>query len=254
MKSPRARFYDRVKTALTRETDLPDFFVYHLTVEMNNEAATAKSVRDCYLACDLAAPSWLASHLSNGLRSKPKRFIKYNEGYRLENKRREAITAILGDNSGTLQTTLALNRLETSVPAGPKRDFLRETIACFGAGANRAAVVMCWSFSLHHLQDYVISDGSRLAAFNATLALNKDARVKIKLVTKQDDFTEMPESKFLLFCREAKILTGSMFKKLEARLDERNSAAHPSGVKITPKAAEAYVEDLVENVLTKFVV
>jgi transglutaminase-like putative cysteine protease len=38
----------------------------------------------------------------------------------------------------------------------------------------------------------------------------------------------------------------------DARQHERNSAAHPSGVKTTPKAAEAYIEDLVENVLKKF--
>jgi hypothetical protein len=43
-----------------------------------------------------------------------------------------------------------------------------------------------------------------------------------------------------------------MFHKLEGRLHERNSAAHPSGVKTTPKAAEAFIEDIVENVLKKF--
>jgi hypothetical protein len=43
-----------------------------------------------------------------------------------------------------------------------------------------------------------------------------------------------------------------MFNKLKGRLDERNGAAHPSGIKTTPRAAEAYIEDLVENVLKKF--
>jgi hypothetical protein len=111
---------------------------------------------------------------------------------------------------------------------------------------------MCWNLAVHHLQDHILADLARTASFNAVLALNKDARVKIKAVAKPDDFTEMPESKFLLFCREAKLITGSMFKKLENRLDERNGAAHPSGMKTTPKAAEAYIEDLVENVLRKF--
>lgn len=111
---------------------------------------------------------------------------------------------------------------------------------------------MCWNLAAHHLQDHILKEPTRLAAFNGVLALNKDTRVKIKTVAKQDDFTEMSESKFLLFCREAKVITGTMFKKLENRLDERNGAAHPSGVKTTPKAAEAYIEDLVENVLKKF--
>ena len=62
----------------------------------------------------------------------------------------------------------------------------------------------------------------------------------------------MSESKFLLFCRESKIITSSIYNKLETRLNERNAAAHPSGVKTTPKAAEVYIEDLIENVVNKF--
>lgn len=251
MKAP-ARFYDRAKSVVVKNSDLPDFFVYHLTVEMEKATATVQAVKDCYAGCDLSTPSWLASHFSNGLKSKPKRFIKKDGGYRLENKRREQITALLGDSQTAVQTSASLSRLEAQVPEGPKRDFLQETIRCFTAGANRAAVVMCWNLALHHLRDHVMGDAQRLADFNAALALNKDGRVKIKAITKLDDFTEMPESKFLLFCREAKITTGTMFKKLEARLDERNGAAHPSGVKTTPKAAEAYIEDLVENVVRKF--
>jgi hypothetical protein len=138
------------------------------------------------------------------------------------------------------------------VAPGPKREFLQETVRCFEANAPRAAVVMCWNLVVHHLQDHLFADPSRLGSFNAALANNKDTRVKITTIRKLDDFTEMSESKFLLFCREAKIVTTSMFKKLETRLDERNSAAHPSGIKTTPKAAEAYIEDMVENVLIKF--
>jgi hypothetical protein len=157
---------------------------------------------------------------------------------------------LLGQPS--VQTSAALNRLEAEIPAGSKRDFLQETINCFSVNALRVAVVMCWNLAVHHLQDHILADASGHAAFNAALARNTDSRVKVKAVNKPDDFTEMSEGKFLLFCREAKIITSAMFNKLEARLHERNSAAHPSGVKTTPKAAEAYIEDLVENVLKKF--
>jgi hypothetical protein len=159
---------------------------------------------------------------------------------------------LIGDAEGEHQTSSALEKLETSIPAGAKRDFLHETINCFRVRANRAAIVMCWNLALTHLQDHILAAPARLAGFNAVLAKNTDTRVKIKSVSKPDDFTEMPESKFLLFCREAKIITSSMYHKLEGRLNERNSAAHPSGVKIMPKAAEVYIEDLVENVLKKF--
>jgi hypothetical protein len=236
---------------LGKENDLPDFFAYHLTEEMAEPSAKVKAVRDCYQSCDMAPPTWLASHFSNGLK-RPRRHIKVNGGYRLENRRREEIAALLGAGQPDVQTSSALNQLESQIPAGPKRDFLHETINCFDVRAYRAALVMCWNLALHHLQDHILADPGRLASFNAVLTKNTDTRVKIKIVSKRDDFTEMSERKFLTFCREAKIITSSIFNKFEVRLHERNSAAHPSGVKTTPKTAEAYIEDLVENVLKKF--
>jgi hypothetical protein len=251
MNTPTRRFYERIKPLIGAASDLPDLFTYYITIELSQPAATVEAVRESYAACDLAPPSWLASHFSKGLQ-KPRRFIKLNGGYRLENARREEIAKRLGEGKAPAQASAVLNALEAQIAPGPKRDFLHETINCFGAGANRAAVVMCWNLVVHHLQDHILADASRHAAFNAVLAKSTDTRVKIKAIAKADDFTEMPESKFLLFCREAKIITSSMFSKLEGRLHERNSAAHPSGVKTTPKAAEAYIEDLVENVLKKF--
>lgn len=251
MNSSAARFLDRAKSVLSKDGDLPDFFVYYLTVEIGEPSATAKSVRECYEVCDMAAPSWLASHFSNGLK-KPRRYIKANGGYRLESKRRDEIAELLGDGQPNVQTSAALYRLEAQIPLGAKRDFLHETISCFNVGANRAAVVMCWNLTAHHLQDHILADRTRRSAFDAALANNTDKRVKIKSINKPDDFTEMSESKFLEFCREAKIISGSVFNKLKNRLDERNAAAHPSGVKTTAKAAEAYIDDLVENVVMKY--
>ncbi|MEQ1615066.1 MAG: hypothetical protein ABL904_20140 [Hyphomicrobiaceae bacterium] len=252
MSSPARRFYARAKEKLAADKDLPDFMVYYLTVEAGEEVASTKAVEACYASCDLAVPSWLASHLSNGLKSKPKRFVKREGGYRLEHGRRQEIERLLGQGRPDVQTSAALSKLEAQIPAGPKREFLHETISCFNAGANRASVVMCWNLAAHHLQEHILADAGRHAAFDAVLTKNTDTRVKIKKLSKQDDFTEMSESKFLLFCREAKLITSAMYNKLETRLNERNAAAHPSGVKTTPKAAEAYIEDLVENVLEKF--
>ncbi len=235
-------------------SDLPDFFVYYLTVEQGEAVASTKAIGECYDACDLAFPSWLASHMSKGVSSRPKRFVKRDGGYRLENKRKEAIAALLGDGAPDAQTSAALGRLETQVPPGPKRDFLHETIKCFNAGANRAAIVMCWNLAAHHLQEHILADATRHAAFDAVLAKNTDKRVKITAITKQDDFTEMSEAKFLEFCREAKIITSTIFNKLKGRLDERNGAAHPSGIVVKPKAAEVYIEDLVDNILLKYAV
>ncbi|MGA8616642.1 MAG: TIGR02391 family protein [Xanthobacteraceae bacterium] len=68
---------------------------------MDHDAATVSAVKKCYEECDLHSPSWLASHFSNGLKSKPKRFVKRNGGYRLENKLRQQIAASLDDEKPT---------------------------------------------------------------------------------------------------------------------------------------------------------
>src|SRR5438128_10113136 len=104
----------------SKESKITNFFDYHLTIEIEQPAATTQCIRDCYAACDLASPSWLASHLSKGLKSKPRRFIKTRYGYRLEGKRREAIAKLLGDGRLAVQTSAALNRLQAHVAAGPK--------------------------------------------------------------------------------------------------------------------------------------
>jgi hypothetical protein len=244
------RFFNRAKSKVVHKSDLVSFFVYHITIELGEVCATALAVRQCYEACDLIPPSWLASHLSDGVSSRF--FIKKDKGYRLEDSAREKIAASLDHNSAMIETNASLIALEAQIPVGAKRDFLHETINCYGVKAFRATVVMCWNLTIHHLQDHILCDPSRMGAFNAVLAKSTDTRVKIKAVNKPDDFTEIPESKFLLFCREAKLITTSVYNKLDKALHDRNAAAHPSGVKVTPKAAEALIEDLIENVVKKF--
>ena len=195
MNNPTRRFYDRVKSKVIHKGDLVSFFVYHITIELGEMCATAHAVRQCYEACDLIPPSWLASHLSDGVSSRS--FFKKDKGYRLENTAREKIAALLGHDQATFETSASLIALEAQIPAGAKRDFLHETISCYGAKAFRAAVVMCWNLTIHHLHDHILADPSRLDAFNAVLAKNTDTRVKIKAVSKPDDFTEMPGSMYL---------------------------------------------------------
>src|SRR6266705_586182 len=89
------RFYTRVRKYIGKDSDLPNFFAYHLTIELGGNAATVTAVRRCYEECDLHAPSWLPSHFSAGLKSKPRRFVKRNSGYRLEGRLREKIAALI---------------------------------------------------------------------------------------------------------------------------------------------------------------
>ena len=77
-------FYGRIKSKISKDGDLPNYFTYFLTVDLGREFVTVAQVRKCYEECDLHPPSWLASHFSIGLRSNPRRFVKKDRGYRLE--------------------------------------------------------------------------------------------------------------------------------------------------------------------------
>jgi hypothetical protein len=104
MNTPIQRFYTKAKSKIGKDSDLPNFFVYHLTIEMNQTTASVSKVRECYEECDLRPPSWLASHFSKGLTSRPLRFIKKDGGYRLEDKLREQIAALFNDKDSAPPT------------------------------------------------------------------------------------------------------------------------------------------------------
>ena len=245
------RFYNSIEGAASHsQAALIELFVYFLTVELGQNSATPKQVGDCFIACDLAAPKGVGARLSEGLKTKPPKFIKTESGYKLQRHMREALSEKLGAQTITAQTSATLRGLEHKMPEGADKEFLKETIDCFEAGANRAAIVMAWILAIDHRFDYILVH--KLSEFNTSLAKNTDKRVKVASVSHRDDFTEMPESKFIEFCRAAKIISNDVRKILEQKLDTRNSCAHPSGITISKTKTIDFVEDLVENVVLKY--
>ena len=76
--------------------------------------------------------------------------------------------------------------------------------------------------------------------------------MKVTKVTKCDDFNEMPESKFIEFCRFAGIISNDARKILDQELATRNSSAHPSAITIARRKVLDFVEDLITNVVLKY--
>jgi hypothetical protein len=64
-----------------------------------------------------------------------------------------------------------------------------------------------------------------------------------------DDFLTMKESVVIDICKRDQIITQTQFKILDKRLGERNTAAHPNSAKVGQLQAEAFIEDLVDNVV-----
>ncbi|MDH4656012.1 hypothetical protein E8E75_23985 [Pseudomonas sp. BN606] len=131
-----------------------------------------------------------------------------------------------------------------------EQSFLQEAIDCYEIGARRAAIVMTWMLAVDHLCKYTFE--KHLGDFNQVLSLNADKRVKITAVTKEDDFSEIPEGKFIELLRQAGIITNDVRKILEVKLGIRNTAAHPSAISVSEVKATDFIIDLVENVVIKY--
>jgi hypothetical protein len=244
------RFYAAIeKPEKLSPKELVSLFVYYLTVELQESSASKKSVDACFTACDLAPPARTASILSEGVADGS--FVKAAEGgYKLERHRREGLSKKLGAERVIVQANAELRKLEAKMSAGAARDFLKETIDCFEAGANRATIVMCWILAMDHLMSCVLAH--HLAAFNGVLAKNTDKRVKVTSITTRDDFSDIPEGKFIEFLRSANVISNDVRKILDVKLGTRNSSAHPSGITIKPSKVIDFVDDLVSNVVLKY--
>jgi hypothetical protein len=243
------RFYSSIENASGQsQSALVELFVYFLTAESGQESATSKQVAECFRACDLVVPGNVGARLSEGLKSKPPKYIKANGGYKLQRHMREALSRKLGAETVTAQTSATLRRLEQELPAGANKDFLKEAIDCFEVGANRAAIVMTWILAMDHLFAHILAH--RLTDFNA--ALSKDNGVKIVTITQRDDFNEIKETKFIELCRAAGIVSNDVRKILDQKLGTRNSCAHPSGVTVNKSKVIDFIEDLIDNIILKF--
>lgn len=244
-----SRFFNAIPNAKAQPiASLIGYFVYYLTVEQGAAEVTPAQVGQCFIDCDLTVPGRLRSYLSEGVSAKPQRYVKTAGGYRLQRHFSQQMSDKLGASRVVAQTSVDLRSLESLFTDGDTRVFLREVIDCFEAGANRAAVIMVWVLTLDHFLNYVFAN--KLAEFNTALAANPDKKVKV--VTVIEDFEDLREAKIIELCRSAGIITNGVRKILDDALGTRNSAAHPSSVKVARSKAISVIEDLVTNVIKKF--
>jgi hypothetical protein len=67
-----------------------------------------------------------------------------------------------------------------------------------------------------------------------------------------DDFSELPESKFIELMRSANIISNDVRKILDEKLGTRNSVAHPSGIIFTGHKTTEFALDIINNILFKY--
>jgi hypothetical protein len=204
-----------------------------------------RDINGCYLKLNLAQTN--VSSMLDWLASKDV-FLKSKDGYRLERSAADKITSQYGQRAATVHVERLLTELPARVPNIKQRDYLDETLICLRNGAFRATVVMAWNLAYDHLCEWILVDATRLAEFNAQTP-KSFPKTGYPTVTKRDDFLDYSEAHVLQIAKSSRVITGNLNKILKEKLDRRNLAAHPSGVKIIQATAEEVIRDLVENVI-----
>mgnify|MGYP000899322255 CR=1 FL=1 len=247
-------FLDNIKGFFDlKSADQVDYFVYYLTIEKNLAVTQATAIRECFLKSDISPYSNISQYLIKNVRGKeknPPKFLKIKDGYQLHRSLRSALEQNIEKKVIKAKVSKDLRELLTHVNNPIENEFLKEAINCFEISAYRATVVMVWNLTIDHLFEYILKN--ELSSFNFALAKNTDKRIKITSVSKKDDFSEIPENKFIEFCRSANIISNDIRKILDTKLGIRNSYAHPSNIKIIESKATEFIEDLVNNVILKY--
>jgi len=151
----------------------------------------------------------------------------------------------------TLNVRQKVKDLINAVPDIAEKDFMREAGICLLHDAGRATIIMVWNVAFYHLCQFVLKH--HLADFNNRIPIRYSKKWKaadMPLIKKYEDFgDEMSEREVAEVCNSAGIVNGNVYKILVGKLDQRNSAAHPSTTHVGQLQAEAFIEDIVDNVV-----
>ena len=151
----------------------------------------------------------------------------------------------------TLSVRQMVKDLITQIPELEEKDIFDEAMICLRHNAGRAAEIMVWNISMYHLYRFILKH--HLDDFNNRIPTRYPKKWKasdMPLIKKYDDFgDEMSEREVLEVASSAGIINGDIFKVCKNRLDQRNSAAHPSTLRVTQVQAEGFIDDLIRNVV-----
>lgn len=177
--------------------------------------------------------------------------LKDAQGYYCEGK----FLAKYGQQYGTHDITLNIRQqvkdLINRVPDVAEKDFMKEAETCLRHDAGRATIIMVWNVAFYHLCQYILK--YKLSEFNAGYQKHynkKWLQAKAQTIKSYDDFAvDLKESEVIDICKREQIITGDLSKILAEKLGKRNSAAHPSRIHISQVQAEAFIDDIVTNVV-----
>jgi hypothetical protein len=231
-----------------------DYFMFYLTEIKGKENITAKDIGKCFEELRIAKHSNISAYLnskSKKNKNNSQLFIKNREGFHLERSRNEEIKSIVSSSSAQVIVNDNLRNLLPKLKSEQNKVFLDEAIKSFEVSAYRASIIMVWLLTIDVIYEYIIDN--KLSDFNIALSKVTDKRVKTNIITKKDDFSDIPENKFIEICRSSRIISNDIRKILDVKLGIRNSAAHPSTISFGEGKTYEFIEDLTNNVILKFI-
>lgn len=239
------RFGDFASWSATKQTD---YLTYYLLTQPDTESAAVAQIEKCLTLLDLRPYSRLSVYLSEEVKKKGGRYIKYSKGYRLERSVFDEIRMAVDSEPKRIQVAKQLLDMVPKLMDSQERNFLEEAIRSYRVESYRAAIIMVWILTMDHLQKFTF--GKHLTEFNTALAAHPDK--KMKPIIAYDGFSDLKESRAIELMRSANIISNDVRKILDEKLGIRNSAGHPSGISFSTHKTTEFALDLIENVLLKY--
>ena len=226
-----------------------DYIAFYLTRYADQSSVAAKLINDTLAELNIHSYKRLPQYLSDESRARSGKYVKHKTGgYKLRVKKTYHFSTRFYNDPVKKNLHKKLTRLVGMVSEVNERAFLEEAMKCYQVSAYRAAIILIWLVSIDHLQNYIYAN--KLNEFNAELA--KNPYKKVKKIVNKDDFSDLPENKFIELSRASGVISNDVRKILDAKLGIRNSAAHPSGVVIGEHKAVEFGTDLINNVILKY--
>jgi hypothetical protein len=222
-----------------------DLIAYFLLKHTNSAAINATGLAEVRSLAHLAPHAHLAPYLSNNLKGKSPKYVKVPNGYALERSYSATLETTHLGRPAARQVAKDLRGELSKITDPAIRLYLQEAIGCFEYRLLRSAIVMSWCVAYGVFRAWVFKN--HLAKFNAQTSSWK----KPITIGKLEDFQDLTESVVIETAYSAKVMTRDLYKTLKHLLDQRNSYAHPSNKAITASIAEAFIENVLLEVLPK---
>lgn len=219
---------------------------FFLHTDRQRDRFVALDINVLFDELNLKRPTNTSSQMRAMTEGNSKRLLQDTRGFRLLADARDTVTSWLPPIHTPKEILADLKMLEASISSPQQKIFLHEALVCFANEAYRASIVMAWNLAYHHVTSFIFAH--HLSAFNSRLKIQYPKESEIKLFT---DFEDMKESMFIAVVKGGGLVTSATAKTMKAKLDVRNTAAHPSSTIVSPITAEEVITDLVKNILLR---